>query len=391
MLLTIAKGILSIFYHPLFYLFIGGLFLTGWQRVRRERRSFGIKVYGMFNSVLSSLLPSLCIGFLGSAALLITGVSLPIGYVALVTLLYLICMLMGQLRYLSPTLTIGWATAIASFFPHLHTGVSVFDRWIQEIRSASLFDLCTFLAVVALMEAFAVILWGSQQPSPRLINSKRGKKVGAYEVNRFWIAPLFFLIPVSGAIHPIGWWPLATGTVFGLGALPLGIGLQQLVTHTTPRQAVKKTGAWLLVTGIVLGAVACASYFFESVFLTVSAGAFAVFSRLALVLWHFYQQHAKPLFLVDRGNGLLVVGTIPNTPAAQMGITTGEVVIKVNGLPVRSELDFYKGMQLNAAYCKLEVADRQGEVRFVKSMVHENDLHDIGLLFLEPSRRVKGA
>jgi len=37
----------------------------------------------------------------------------------------------------------------------------------------------------------------------------------------------------------------------------------------------------------------------------------------------------------------------------------------------------------------MEVLDHNGEPRFVKGAIHENDLHHIGLLFLEPSRRVK--
>lgn len=389
MLITILRGVLTLLYNPLLYLLIAAVFLVGWQRVRRERRSFGIKVYGILNTVLALIGPSLLLGAIGSVVLIGLGVALPAGLVVLVTVWTLLFMLTGQLRCVSPMLSFGAAAVFAAFMPSVHTGIAVIDRWAAEIRDASLFDFGIAFAVAALMEAAAVLLWGDRQTSPRLINSKRGKKVGAHEANRLWIAPIFFLIPATGAIHEAGWWPLSDGTVFGLCALPVAIGYQQFITHSLPKKAVQRSGLWLLATAIVITAWTAVGYFFRPDLCVAAAGAVALLSRLALIVWHAHEQNSKPLYFVDRGDGLRVVGIIPNTPAEKMGIQPGEIVQKVNGKPVRSEADFYYALQENATYCRLEVVDAADEVRFVKGTIFENDPHKIGLLFLEPSRRVK--
>jgi hypothetical protein len=389
-LITILQGVATLFYNPFLYLLIAVLFLIGWQRVRRERLSFGIKVYGVFNVVLSSIGPSLILALIGTVVFLGLGVAIPTGIVALITACSVLLLLTGQLRYFTATLSVGLSIIVAYILPDVNTGVSLIDKWINEVQAASFPELGIILSVILLIEAMAVLIWGQKHPSPRLINSKRGKKVGAIEANRLWILPLFFLIPSSeGAIHAWQWWPFSSGQTFGLCALPLGLGFQQFITHSLPRPVVKKSGYWVLLTGIVVAALTTSSYFFSMDVLVIVAGAIAILSRIILVLHHFYEHAVKGFYFIDKGTGLRVVAVVPNTPADRMGVQMGEIISKVNGVSVRSEEEFYQAIQLNATYCKMDVLNHDGEVHFVKGMMHENDLHNIGLLFLEPSRRVK--
>ncbi|MGV3489611.1 MAG: PDZ domain-containing protein [Tuberibacillus sp.] len=390
MLITILQGIATTFYNPFLYMLIAVLFLISLQRVRRERLSFGLKVYGVFNTVLYTIGPSLLLALIGSAVLLGIGVALPAGVVALITCCSILLLLTGQLRYFTATISVGMAIVIAFVLPEIETGMPLVNRWIQEIREASLTDLGILLSVVVLLESLAVFIWGSKQLSPRLLNSKRGKKVGAIEANRLWIVPLFLLLPNNdGAIHAIQWWPFTDGQFFGICALPVGLSLQQLITHSLPVPAIKRSAYWLLGTGLVVAVLTVLAEWLRMDWIVLTAGIAAVMSRLALILKHFYDHAVKPFYFINEGNGLRVVGVIPNTPADRMGVQMGEVVSKVNGMAIRSEEEFYQALQINPTYCKMDVLNYDGEIRFVKGMVHENDLHNIGLLFLEPSRRVK--
>ena len=43
----------------------------------------------------------------------------------------------------------------------------------------------------------------------------------------------------------------------------------------------------------------------------------------------------------------------------------------------------YEALQINAAHCRLEVLDHNGEIRLTQHVVHRNDNHKIGLLVVE--------
>ncbi len=141
--IDILKGILTLFYNPVLYLLIIGLLLFGYQRVRRERRSFGIKVYGVFNNVFGSILPSLIMGLIGTAILLVAGVALPVGMIVLISFCYLLLMLTTQLRYLSPSIAIGVAGIIAYVFPPVETGSQLINGWIVRYQECFVFFLWT--------------------------------------------------------------------------------------------------------------------------------------------------------------------------------------------------------------------------------------------------------
>ncbi|MFC7393859.1 PDZ domain-containing protein [Scopulibacillus cellulosilyticus] len=387
MVIDILKGILTLFYNPLFYLLLIGLVLFGYQRVRRERVSFGVKVYGVFNNIFASIAPSLIMGLIGTVALLIMGVSLPSGVIVLMVICHLLVMLTLRLRYLSPAIILGMTMIISDLLPHFDTGVSLINSWLNDIYHVSYLSFSLFFLVSLFIESFLVLFWGHKQTSPRIINSKRGKKVGAHEASYLWIVPLFFLMPTTGGLNHHGWWPLSPGANFGFVLFPLGIGLQQLITYSLPKRAVKETGIWLLLISVLTAVIAGAGLLWDMKAFIIVAAAFAMISRLILVFVHQYQLEKRPFFFSTKSDGLMIIGVIPHSPADRMNLREGEIIKKVNDQDVLTEKDFYQALQSNMAYCKVEVVDVSGEPRFERGSIHEGDYHTIGLLFLELDRR----
>ncbi|WP_353947482.1 PDZ domain-containing protein [Sporolactobacillus sp. Y61] len=385
---SILSGLASFFLNPVFYLLVAGLFLFSAQRVRRERRSFHVKAYGMFNTIFRSIVPSLLMGLSGSVLLLVSGTALTQGVIVLFSCAYLVIMLTTQLRFLSPAIAGGLAMPAAWFMPDFQTPFSLINRWISEIREVNFFSLGVFVVVCMLMECLLVYLWGASQSSPRLINSRRGGLAGAHEASELWIVPLLLLLPSpSGPIGSAGPWPFIpdTGSSYGLIMFPLGVGIAQLITHTLPGRAVRETGHWLLIcTGFTALFVGLAWPDLHLPFMAVIGGLLALVGRLGLVWYHHYLRESRPFYYTMPNQGIRVIGVIPHTPGARMGILSGEQILQVNDVTVTSEYDFYQALQKNPAYCKLEVLDRFGEPRFVKGTIHEGDSHRIGLLFLEP-------
>lgn len=52
--------------------------------------------------------------------------------------------------------------------------------------------------------------------------------------------------------------------------------------------------------------------------------------------------------------------------------------------------EFYKALQKNRAYCKLEVLNSEGEVRFVQGALFEGDHHELGILTVEDRKKWNG-
>ncbi|MDD9148083.1 MULTISPECIES: PDZ domain-containing protein [unclassified Sporolactobacillus] len=382
---SILLGIASFFYNPVFYLLVLGLFLFSIQRVKRERLSFHIKAYGMFNTVFASVAPSLIMGAFGSALLLLSGTALPAGVIVLLSCAYLLIMLTTQLRFLSPAIAGGAAMIVAYWLPNIRTPYPLVNGWIDDIRGVDFFSFGIFLVTGLLIECLLVYGWGARQTSPRLIDSRRGSKVGAHEASALWIVPLFFLVPSAGPVGSIGLWPFVSGSghSFGFALFPLGVGIAQLITHTLPKRAVRTTGHWLLVNFFVTGLFVGLSYLFHLPLLAVIGGALALIGRLALIGYHHYLREKRPFYFIRPTKGIRVVGVIPNSLGDRMGIRLGEEILRVNDQDVVGEYDFYEALQQRAAYCKLEVIDRFGEPRFAKGPIHQDDGHRIGLLFLE--------
>lgn len=386
LLLSILSGIASFFYNPIFYLLAAGLFLFSAQRVRRERRSFRVKAYGMFNTVFRSIVPSLMMGLAGSAVLLISGTALPAGILVLLSCAYLLIMLTTQLRFLSPAVAGGLTLVVAWFFPDIQTSWPLVNQWVDGIRHVSFFSLGVFVVIGMLIECLLVYVWGARQTSPRLINSRRGGLVGAHEASELWIVPLFLLVPFAGPVGHIGPWPFIpdAGQSFGFALFPLGAGIVQLVTHTLPERAVRETGHWLLIC--TAGTAICVGLAWPALHLPYMAavgGAVALAGRLVLIWHHHNLREKRPFYFQMPGRGIRVIGVIPHSPGDRMGILPGEEILRVNQQDIVSEYDFYEALQKNPAYCKLEVIDRYGELRFTGGAVHQGDGHRIGLLFLE--------
>lgn len=380
----IFSGIATFFINPLLYLLLIALFLYGAQRVRRERRSFRVKAYGMFNTIFSSIAPSLLVGLAATIVLLAAGISLTPGVIVLLSLAYIMTLFTFRQSFLSPAVAGGLALIAAYFMPALQTPYSLINGWIGDIRTIDYVSFGIFLVVAMLAETALVYFWGAQQTSPRLISSKRGSLVGAHEACQLWIAPLLFLMPVPGAISSIGPWPFVSGGAsFSFAIFPLGIGIAQLITHALPKPAVRQTASWLMASAGITAIFIGAGYLLHMPLFVMLGGVAALVSRLLLTWYHHHLRETQPFYYLMPNRGLRVIGAIPHSLGARMGIIPGEEILRVNDLEVSSVDEFYEALQKHAAYCKLEVIDRFGEQRFEKGPIHEDDNYKIGLLFLE--------
>ncbi len=79
----------------------------------------------------------------------------------------------------------------------------------------------------------------------------------------------------------------------------------------------------------------------------------------------------------------MVLGIIPNTPADDLELKIGEIITKVNGIPVKHVSDFYEALQKNRAFVKMEIIGLNGEIRFDQRASYEGEHHELGILFVQ--------
>ncbi|TLS38518.1 PDZ domain-containing protein [Pseudalkalibacillus caeni] len=390
LLTSLLKGIVSFLINPLFYLIIIAAFWLGIQRVKRERLDFHTRVYGVLDDVFITMTAGLGIGLVLSAFSVALGITLPFGTIVLLSLCTILLLAIQQIRFLSPAFIFILPIVAAIFLQPFNTGIELLDKWVADLPETSISGLIILLGFLIIAEGFLVWTNGKVKTSPKLIHSKRGKVVGAHEVRRVWLLPFFLLLPV-GNLTATDWWPLLSfgNETFAFIAVPFGIGFQKLVHHTLPAEAMRLNGLHLVVLGVIVFGTSLAGHLTGMQWLAVTAAIVAIVGRLAILIYH--RGMNKPAYFKEQNEGLVILGIIPGSPASKMNLKVGEVVQKVNGQLLHEESDFYQGLQRNAAFCKLEVLDYNGEVRFEQRALYHNEHHELGLLFVHARKHKRAS
>ncbi|MGO4888834.1 PDZ domain-containing protein [Anaerobacillus sp. MEB173] len=380
----ILKGIGSLFLQPLFYIFLIFSLLLGVKRVKRERQDFNTRIYDSIDDVLTPLGTGLLFGLGLTIVTLTLGIVMPIGVIVLLSVISLLFVFSFQMRWFSPAITVGLVVLLAYGLPVYETGQAWLDRWILEISEVPLTGLVLFLGASILFEGMLIAKKGGIKTSPKLLSSRRGKVVGVHEGKRLWILPTFFLLP-QGAIPDVGWWPiLSLGDQVGYGLIlvPIGIGFHKVVQSNLPNVVIKKFGMAVFAFGLLITALAVAAIFYYPLLIPVVA-LVAMVGRFGIDVMFSRREAHKTNYFSDRNEGIVILAVIPKSPADKMGLKIGEVIKKVNGKPLTSKKDFYHALQINSAFCKLEVLDKAGEIRFAQTAVYEDQHHQIGVVFAQ--------
>ncbi|MFS0865020.1 PDZ domain-containing protein [Fredinandcohnia sp. 179-A 10B2 NHS] len=390
-LLELLLGIGRFLLHPLVYFFAGYAILLGYFRVKRERRAFHIRVNDGFYD-LRSLLPGAWIaGLVISIVTIAVGVVIPFGTIVLIALITLLLSLPIKARLLSPAYVLGISFLLLLFVSKLSVEKDTFiGSLLADMGSTSLSAVAILLGLLVVAEGILIMKRGHIGTSPDLLKSKRGLPVGAHITQRLWMAPIFLLVPGEALTTHYEWWPVFTlsGETYSLFLVPFGIGFYHKVKSMLPVKTIRLVGQRVIFLGAVLTIAAVISIWLPAVATFVAC--FAIVGRELISLQHYIFDDSRSSIFSKTNHGLIVLGVIPYSPAEKMQIRVGETIVKVNGNQVKTVFDFYESLQKNRAYCKLDVLNANGEVRYVQRALYDGEHHELGLLFVEEGKRWKG-
>ena len=333
-LLEVGTGILSLFpvfvldpFHATVFLLITAMVWVQYRRIEvTERALYGAPKNRAFRQALASVGEGVAAGYLGSLLAVVVGVTLGgsgVGYLLPVALV---------LMAINPRLLCySYAGALVSL-AHLLTGVP----------SVDVPGVMALVAVLHGVESLLITFGGTRASTPVHLRHGTGHVVGGFGLQRFWPVPLVLLAveaagPVEGALQMPAWWPLIqasppTGAdVYGLLPVVAVLGYADLAATTAPARKARFTAGLLALYSASLLALAVLAS--REPALRWAAVAFAALGHEAVVavgsrreLW------GRPLYRWE-GAGAVVLDVLPGSPAAQVGIRAGDLVLAPGGHP----------------------------------------------------------
>ncbi len=229
---------------------------------------------------------------------------------------------------------------------------------ILEIHIPALLAL---VGLLHLIEALLIYLSGHRGSSPLYFKRSDGEIVGAFSLQRFWPIPLAALLAtvvleteIQGVNMP-EWWPLLKpvldlepGQILQYLAFPAvaALGYSDLALSSSPREKSVCTARTLCLYSVLLIALALASEFYAWV--TPAAVLFAPLGHEAVIHYGNRLEHSRTALYRSTAEGVPLMAVLPQSAASRAGLHAGDLIRRVNGAPVNSDLELL--MRIEESY-----------------------------------------
>ncbi|NMO96675.1 PDZ domain-containing protein [Paenibacillus lemnae] len=373
---------LSLLAQPFYYISVVIIALLYRRQVLLERKLFHVRVNGWETQTLRTIAGGIIAGIGVSIVMAFLGITLTLGAVLCIWAATLLLMLF-RVRFLCFAYAIsllGVLQFMLGWFPKFQPA-----GWGGSIQSAILeLNIPALLALAAVLhfaEAILVLRQGSRFATPLFLEGKRGKLVGGYQMQSFWPLPLFLLIPASGG-PLLPWTPFFGGEAWlggvSIAALPVLIGFGEMTQSMLPRDKASVSAKRLVLYSAVVLALSMLAAWWAP--LVIVAALTALVLHEGLVWFSRYEEQQRSPIFVHPPKGLRVLAVLPGSPADELGILAGETILKVNGTLVYNKEQLHAALRQNAAFCKLEVQNHQGESKFMQRAIYSGEHHQLGAI-----------
>ncbi|SCW70446.1 hypothetical protein SAMN04487970_103138 [Paenibacillus tianmuensis] len=379
------RALLQLLTHPFYYVGILFIVLQYRRQIAFERKLFATKLHSLLSETWRTVLWGWAGGL--AASVLMAGIGASVQPEAVV-LLWLVSLLLifARMRFLCWAYAvgvIGLVQAVMRAFPALYDGEAAASwAWVTgPLLSLNMPSMLALVAVLHLAEALFVRFQGTRFGTPMFYESKRGKIVGGYQLQGYWPMTLFLLVPMTGGTA-LPWTPLLGGDLWQHGwtivGFPVMIGFTEMTMSRLPQEKAKLSSSLLLLYAAALLLFAAVAAWWPP-FIAV-ASVLCILMHEAMIAYSRWDEARRSPLYVHGSRGLKILGILPGSPADELGLAVGEIVHKVNGIPVRTKQELHQAMQQNSAFCKLEILNLAGESKFLKRGIFSGEHHQLGIV-----------
>lgn len=381
-LLDVLEAVLLFFLNPIFIVALFAAVALGYFRVKRERRDFKVRLLPGLTEFRRLFVESWLYALIVSVVLVVAGLTVDVGWLVLFSLVAFFGLVSFFYKIVSPIYFVS-----AAFF-----SLVVLQRYAGDFTvlgwtpgQADLFgELALTIPLIAgmllIVEGLLIRKYTTKYASPHLVHTNRGLRAAAFKTKRLWLLPIVFLVPGDMISAYLPFWPQFTlgERAFSFIPVPVVIGFSQVARTMYPDQLFPKMGKAIARTGGLVIAVSIAAWWLP--LLGWAALLLGVVCRASISIHASLSERKGALAVTPRPTGVVIAGIIPDSPGSKMGLVPGECIRAVNGLQVSNEKELYDAIQINAAHCRLQVIDRDGEVRLMQQVIYKHDHHRLGLL-----------
>ncbi|MBW5448434.1 PDZ domain-containing protein [Cohnella sp. CFH 77786] len=378
-----GQAAIGLFATPYFYI---ALLLVWWhasQGVKLQRKLFHVRLYGTLYLLLIRVAAGALAGAALSAASLGAGAKLS-PETLLCVWAAMAALSLFRLRYVCLAYAAGALGLLQAVLGWtVPEGNDAGEVWLHVLHAVNGIDVPGLLFLAGLLhvaEGLLVRMQGAKTAIPLFLEGKRGKPIGAFALSGAWPIPLIWLVPAGGTNgFQLPWMPIfGDAAVWTFLAFPVVIGFSDRTVSFWPERKARTSGNDLMLYGIVLAALAAGAAYWKPLAVVASIAAFALHEALVW-LSRFREAGRNPAYAQD-GTGVRILAVLPGTPAAEMGLLAGETIRKVNGAATRTKEDLHAALQRQSAFCRMEVLNREGHVKFLQRARYAGEHHQLGLV-----------
>jgi len=388
----LGAALLQLALNPFYYV---GLFLVALlyrRQVALERKLFAVRLHATLSQFFNALLWGWIGGLIISLGVVGTGVVINLStiiWIWAITIVLLLCRIrFACLAYAAGV--IGILHAIVGAIPRI-SDIKLLEPITTSLGEVHPPSLLAIVALLHLVEAVLIRIHGARTATPLFVEGKRGKVIGAYHLQGFWAVPLFLVVPFSSGIGAeLLPWPMFFGGMewnagWTILAFPVIMGFSQMTITELPEQNARRSGYQLLGFAVVMGILSVVTEYWSMV--TIIGGVLSIALHEGILIYNSKREKNGSPYFVHAPRGLKLLAVVPGSPAAMLGITRGEIIVKANGFTVHSKEELHAALRTNTAFCKLEVLNLEGQNKFMHRALFDGEHHLLGVI-LVPDERV---
>ena len=194
-------------------------------------------------------------------------------------------------------------------------------------------QVMSVVAVLHIVESILILLDGSKDRLPILFEA-RDEIVGGFNMNRFWPIP-FVVFMGDGLIHPV--------TLMAI----LNYGDYSISSY--PKKKTIKTSLSLFIYSVSL------LYISKIIANPFISPIFALLGHEYIIIRNTKIEDKRFPIFNSPGKGVKVLEIIPNSIADKLGIKTGDILLKINGIEITDKKDLEDLMIISPGKFKIEL------------------------------------
>ena len=380
-----VTAIVRFLLNPVVYIAILFAIFLGYSRVKQERKYFNRRIVWGWTELVGQWKHGWLLAIIISLISVVAGLTVPKTFLFIWLVILLAFMALFFILALSPMYTMSLAALAVwtlSYYGWTFSwkGISLEG---SDLLDGAIVTITILTGLSVLAEGLLIRRVATIVSSPRIEKTKRGMQAIMYRTRKLWVLPIVFLVPGEGLTAYMPYWPQFTlgETSFAVVLFPLVIGFSKKTRKEVPAVQLPKIGRAVYWLGLVLLAGGIAAYFEPLIGFVALAVGFIL--RLGITIYYAIQDQKDVYAVAPSTKGAIIAAVLPDSPAEKMGLLAGECIAKVNGQRVFTERELYEALQINAAHCRLEVLDRNNEIRLTQHVIYSTDHYRIGLLLAE--------